>query len=100
MMIDDCICKSIKDLRKLEIHYKNDLKRIIEPHAYGYDKNNNKLLSAYQTLGFSTTGNIPNWRLFKIEHIKYITELNEHFQPIPDYNPLGYDYMKIIVCQI
>lgn len=99
-MIDEVICESINKMKLLEIHYKYEPKRIIEPHAYGLNKHYEKILNAYQISGFTNTGKIPNWRTFKIQYITKIMESNEYFEVRSDYNPRGYDYLKKMICQI
>jgi len=54
---------------QLEIKYNDKAMRIINPHCYFYNNKNENLLSAFQVKGFSESGNISNWKNFKIDLI-------------------------------
>ena len=98
--IEDIRCESINHKKRLKIHYKQDSERLIEPYLYGTDKKHySPLLSAYQISGFSFSGKVTDWKLFNIQNINSIKELDEHFQVRTDYNPGAYDFIKII-CKI
>lgn len=93
------ICLAIKTMNRLKIKY-NGKERVIEPHAYGLDKNNNEKLRAYQLSGFSKRGKPSDWKLFTCDKIDNIIELNEPFQERPGYNPKGDPQIPQIICMI
>lgn len=93
-------CSSINNKKLLKIQYKRDSERLIEPYVYGVDKkHHSKLLSAYQISGFSSTGKNTGWKLFNIQNIESMVELDEYFQVRPDYDRRAYDFIKAI-CKI
>jgi hypothetical protein len=96
--MEDLICKSIKEKKLLEINYKEEFERIIEPHIYGLDKYGRKL-SAYQISGFSLSGDVPNWKLFKVDLISHMVQLDRQFQLRSDYNP-DYKLIPGVICKI
>ena len=98
MQIEDKICRSIHDHKLLKITYKEDPERIIEPYAYGLNRHGRKL-SAYQISGFSTSGNVPHWKLFKVELINRIEELDQQFKVRSNYNP-DYKIIPGVICKI
>lgn len=60
------ILKAIKSSTVIELRYKNYL-RIVEPHAYGRDKDGDEILSCYQTSGGSESGVRVGWKLLKVK---------------------------------
>jgi hypothetical protein len=60
--------------------------RVVEPHAYGENKDGNELLRAYQTTGASASGEHVNWKLFRIDRIRELDLTDERFPgPRPEY---------------
>jgi hypothetical protein len=58
------IYAAIKE-RQLIWFYYEELQRIVRPYAYGIHKDTgNEVLRAYQVGGYSSSGNIPGWRLY------------------------------------
>ena len=94
------ICNAIMERRLIRFYYEGHL-RIVQPHAYGIHKNTkNEVLRAYQVGGYSSSGNIPGWRLYLVRKISNIEITDETFE-----NPaLGYrkndSAMSHIFCQI
>lgn len=70
--IDAAILEAIKARASMVIDYKNEGKRIIEPHAIGFTKAGNVVVRAYQSSGASrTNGGQGNWRLFTVSEIAH-----------------------------
>jgi hypothetical protein len=63
--------------------------RTVEPHTYGIHKDTgNEVLSGYQTAGFSQSGDLPGWRLYRLSDIHNFTVTGSTYeQPRPGYNP-------------
>lgn len=99
--MDDLICKAIKELRRAKISYKSGGVRIIEPHAYGYDRKGEKKLRAYQVAGYSESGESEGWKTFIVNLIADL-ELQEDYFPGPreKYNPQGDEMIPHIICMI
>ena len=91
MNIKDEITTAINDKLTLIVNYKNEpLNRTIEPHSLG-TKNNNFLLSAFQTTGYSTSNKNSNvWKSFDIKYLKIISKSKPFIPRFNNgYNPLG-----------
>jgi hypothetical protein len=68
--------------------------RTVEPHLYG-KLGNDEQLHAYQIRGRSSSGNIPEWRNFKLEKMNNVAVNDEVFEIEASYNPLGANYLDI-----
>jgi predicted DNA-binding transcriptional regulator YafY len=63
-------------------------RRIVEPHCLGISTRGRHVLRAYQTGGTSSTGSVPDWRLFAVEKISTARATGMTFStPRPDYTP-------------
>jgi len=92
----DLIQHSIKNRNTILFYYEGDNKisrgyRWVEPVAFGYSKDGNGLLRAYQTKEKpSKSGSKPLWRLFRTDKISKVTKSLKKFnRPRKGYNPLG-----------
>ena len=86
MNIEEEIIFAIQNKKSLIVNYKNEPEnRIIEPHMLGL-KNGNKNLSAYQSQGYSTSGEKTTWKYFHIKYIHIIQE-EKNFNIRKGYNP-------------
>lgn len=95
------ICKAINNMKRVKIKYRQKGKKIIEPHAFGYDINNQQKLSAFQVSGYSQSGENTGWKLFIVDHISEFEILDESFyQPRKGYNPSGDKLILHIVCKL
>lgn len=97
--METIICNSINHQKLLKIEYNKGPERIIEPYAYGMDRYGFKL-SAYQISGYSKSGNVTGWKLFKNELIDCILVLDKHFQIRADYNPDDNQIIPVATCKI
>lgn len=97
--MEKIISNAIKNQILLKINYKGTT-RIIEPHAFGLDKKGVLKLRAYQIEGDSKSKNPKAWKLFKVDNIQKISELNENFQVRPDYNHSGDSAIPKIITKI
>jgi hypothetical protein len=98
LRMEELICKSISDKQLLKIHYMGGPERIVEPYVYGRDKYSLKL-NAYQISGYSISGNIPEWRLFKVELINHMVKLDQKFTVRKTYNP-EYEIVNEVICKV
>ena len=79
------ISAAINERKLIELDYEPGY-RIIEPHAYGFSKDGNELLRAYQLEGASASGEHENWKLFRVDRITQLAVLDQHFDhPRPGY---------------
>lgn len=69
------IIEAIEGKKQLEVTY-NNTKRIVEPHAYGYDKNGKLKVRVFQV---AEAAEHTGWRLFNEEAITDIAVLDTTF---------------------
>jgi len=80
------ICSAIENKLVLNLYYGGG-NRKVEPFCYGVSKAGNEVLSAYQTSGYSGSGNYNGWKLFLISEIRNMEVTSEKF----DGNRLKYN---------
>ena len=81
------IVKAINTKRVIGFYY-NGGYRTAEPFCYGISRKGNDLLRAFQTGGYSESGEPVNWKLFTVEKMSNITIIDEEFSgDRSDYNP-------------
>lgn len=100
----DLIKKSIKNRNTILFYYEGDKNisrgyRWVEPVAFGYSKDGNGLLRAFQIKEKpSKSGHKPQWRLFRTDKISNVSaSLRKFNQPRKGYNKTGDKAMKDLV---
>lgn len=71
---------------------------MVEPYVYGRDRYGLKL-NAYQLSGYSLSGRVPEWKLFKVELINLIVQMDQKFTVRNTYNP-DYEIIAEVVCKV
>lgn len=79
------VSQAIQKRHVLDLRY-HGYSRIVEPHAYGRDKNGDETLLCYQTSGGSGSGERAGWKLLKVREIFSLHETNHTFSPRPEYS--------------
>jgi len=93
------ICIAIENRYVLRVIYGGE--RVIEPHCYGVSPGGNELLRAFQTSGYSESGESFGWKLFRMDKMGSIEGTGETFAgPRPGYNPVGDQAMATIYCKL
>lgn len=77
MYLVEALREVIQNKQIIEFTY-NGLKRIADPHVLGI-KNGLICLLVYQIGGQSSSRNLPNWRLVKIDKIINFVIINDNF---------------------
>ena len=72
------IVNAIAEKRIVELRY-HGYARIVEPHAYGRDKNGDEVLRCYQVSGGSDSGERTGWKLLKVSEVYSSDVLKQHF---------------------
>ncbi len=85
-MIKSNLKEAMKGLKKVIVNYKGT-NRVIEPYLTGINFKGNEVLRAYQVSGYSSSGDLPAWRLFLIADINNVDVLEEYFEINDQYNP-------------
>ena len=78
------ITQAITEKRVLELRY-HGYSRIVEPHAYGRDKDGDEILRCYQTSGGSESGERVGWKLLKVREVFSLHLAKETFVARPEY---------------
>ncbi|GMV81382.1 MAG: hypothetical protein AMXMBFR7_25660 [Planctomycetota bacterium] len=71
--------RAIRKKLKVEFQY-GSAKRECNPHVLGM-QNKNLMVLCWQTGGRSTSGSLPDWRLFKLSEISRLKVLEDKFTP-------------------
>lgn len=69
--VDAIICRAIRERRWLLVDY-GDTRRVVQPHVYGDDHAGDRLLSAYQVSGGSTSGAPQGWKSFRMDRVTQV----------------------------
>ena len=85
-MVVNTLKEAIEKQKRIELIYEKSV-RIVEPYLVGVNEKNNVSLRAFQTGGYSSSGNLPAWRLFLIDKIERVEILDEKFEINSMYNP-------------
>ena len=72
------VMQAIKQRKVLELRY-HGYSRIVEPHAYGRDKDGDEILRCYQTSGGSESGERAGWKLLKVREVFSLHLINNMF---------------------
>jgi predicted DNA-binding transcriptional regulator YafY len=75
---EDAICQAILEKKLIGFYYEGH-HRCVEPHVYGVDDGEARLL-AYQMKGRSNGGGNTNWRQFKTDKMVNVRVLGESFE--------------------
>jgi hypothetical protein len=62
------IVEAIRDMNVLELRY-HGYSRMVEPHAYGRDKDGDEILRCFQISGGSESGERVGWKLLKVHEV-------------------------------
>lgn len=85
-MVKLSLCSAIKNRQQVSMKYEGQ-KRIVDPYLVGITTAGNEALRAYQVGGYSSSGNLPAWRLFNLRSITEVEILDTSFRINPLYNP-------------
>lgn len=92
-------CAAIQNRNVIRFMY-DGLERVVHPAAYGTHVTTGGLkLRGYQVAGASTSGPLPEWRLFSVEKMGQVDVLDETFATVPPgYSP-GDQHLNVI-CEL
>jgi|BioPla2DNA2_1021312.scaffolds.fasta_scaffold11721_6 hypothetical protein len=93
-MLKSNLCNAIKKRSQISIVYDGKV-RIVDPYLVGINKKGNEALRAYQVGGYSSSGNLPAWRLYLLKNINSVEILDTSFKIHPQYNPNDKDMVQI-----
>lgn len=97
--MNSTICSAIRSRHVIRFFYDGG-SRTAEPFCHGESRDGNALLRAYQTAGYSQSGQPVGWKLFRLDGVSSLAVTDETFSGArPDYNPED-PAMVTIYCRI
>jgi len=93
------ICDAIRDMKHLQFQYHGHM-RIVQPGTYGIDEKGHRTLRAYQVRGTSSSGRIPDWRIFHESDMHALSILEEKFPKKPPEYVRDDKFFSTILCQL
>lgn len=93
------ICDAIRDRVLLELRY-HGFARIVEPYAYGRDRDGDELLRCYQVAGGSRGGEEAGWKLLRVAEIGALARTAKPFAGRRSGNRHGDPAMAEIFCEL
>ena len=82
--MNSSVMQAIQQRKVLELRY-HGFSRIVEPHAYGRDKDGDEILRCYQTSGGSESSERAGWKLLKVREVFSLHLTNNTFAARPEY---------------
>lgn len=83
--MNDTVIQAINARKQILFDY-DDLPRVVEPHAFGLNKNQNPILRAYQVGGDSATNKGP-WKLLDMTKAQNLRLGDDFAGPRDGYKP-------------
>ena len=82
--MNSTVIQAIQQRKLLELRY-HGYSRIVEPHAYGRDKDGDEILRCYQISGGSESGERAGWKLLKVREVFSLHLTGDKFTVRPEY---------------
>lgn len=93
------LCDAIDDREVVQFRY-DGYARTVEPHKVGRTTAGNDVLSGFQTAGGSDSGDVPNWKLFKLSGIRHLNATGDTFGGPRNGYSRSDDRMDRIYCRL
>jgi hypothetical protein len=77
------LVRAVLDHRTVTLVYQG-LRRVVEPHLVGIHAAGEPMVAAFQTGGFSHSGDLPGWRTFITTKVESVDPREERFTPRSD----------------
>ena len=85
--MNDAICRAIRERRRIRFAYGGG-ERVVEPHCHGTSAAGHEMLLAYQTAGYSSSGESEGWKMFAVARMGAVDAVEERFAgPRPRFDP-------------
>lgn len=82
--MNSIISQAIQQRKVLELRY-HGYSRMVEPHAYGRDKDGDEILRCYQVSGGSESGERIGWKLLKVREVFSLHLTSDNFSVRSEY---------------
>ena len=79
----EILVRAVLDHRKVTLVYEGQC-RVVEPHLVGIHEAGEPMVAAFQTGGFSHSGDLPGWRTFITTKVESVDPREETFTPRSD----------------
>ncbi|HEX2218556.1 MAG TPA: hypothetical protein VHG35_07105 [Gemmatimonadales bacterium] len=79
----ELLVRAVLDHRTVTLVYEG-LRRVVEPHLIGIHEAGEPMVAAFQTGGFSHSGDLPGWRTFITTKVESVDLRDETFTPRSD----------------
>jgi hypothetical protein len=79
----EILVRAVLDRRTVTLVYEG-LRRVVEPHLVGIHEAGEPMVAAFQTGGFSHSGDLPGWRTFITTNVESVEPREETFTPRSD----------------
>ena len=93
------ICAAIRSRSVIQFHYDGGV-RIAEPYCHGTSRAGHEVVRAYQTGGYSSSGDPVAWKLFEVSKMQALTVTTSSFTA----NRAGYNpndaHMSSVHCHV
>ena len=79
----EALVRAVLEHRTVTLVYEG-LRRVVEPHLVGIHEAGEPMVAAFQTGGFSHSGDLPGWRTFITTKVESVDLRDERFTPRSD----------------
>ena len=79
----ELLVRAVLEHRTVTLVYEG-LRRVVEPHLIGIHEAGEPMVAAFQTGGFSHSGDLPGWRTFMTMKVESVDLREETFTPRSD----------------
>ena len=90
------LIEAINNKKLVDFYYDDHSIRRTAPHAIYISTAGNENLDAFQYDGYSKSGNLPDWRNFKLSEIQNLVVLDEKFEVAEGYKTNSDKYRNCI----
>lgn len=101
MTITDDLHRAIEEHHVALLRYERDDEpdRTVHPHGMFWTSQATVCVETYQVDGYTTSGDLPQWRHFTLDKIESVTVLDDEFMTAPGWNPHAAKYRHgFLVC--
>jgi predicted DNA-binding transcriptional regulator YafY len=96
--VNTTVCQAIRERRVVSFHYDGG-QRLVEPFCHGISTAGHEVLRGYQTGGYSSSGRLPAWRLFRLDEVSELTITSSIFDGTrPGYNSRDSAMTQVFCC--
>lgn len=100
MSVRGQLVEAIAERKTVRLTYRGTADRVGHPHILYRGSSDKLLLDMYQVRGYTSSGDLPQWRMFELAGIEQIEVLPERFEPAPDYNPRNRARFQHIIASV